>query len=206
MMEDNVPSKLTSSKNHQPWITTETKRTLRRKQRLFKRLKNCPSESNRKKYRNLKRTSQRLCRQAHANYVNELTSDDKNNKKLFSYIRGKRKEDVGISDLCDGNKVIQDPLIKANIFNEQFSSVFSTPGAPLPRTADSSFPPMPNIKVTRNGVLRLMLDIKENKATGPDGIPGKLLKICANELADSFTLLFQKSLEHGVIPGEWKKS
>ena len=51
-----------------------------------------------------------------------------------------------------------------------------------------------------------MLDIKENKATGPDGIPGKLLKICAHELADSFTLLYQKSLDQGVIPAEWKKA
>ena len=92
------------------------------------------------------------------------------------------------------------------MFNEQFSSVFSTPGTPLLRTADSSFPPMPNIQVSRKGVLRLMLDIKENKATGPDGIPGKLLKICAHELADSFTFLYQKSLDQGVIPAEWKKA
>ena len=28
MMEDNVPTKMTSSKNHKPWITTETKRSL----------------------------------------------------------------------------------------------------------------------------------------------------------------------------------
>ena len=60
---------------------------------------------------------------------------------------------------------------------------------------------MPNLKVSRKGVLRLMLDIKENKATA-DGIPGKLLEICANELVDSFTLLFQKSLDQGVIPDE----
>ena len=169
-------------------------------------MKNSPSEKNLNKYRELKQTSQRLCRKAHQNYVNDLISEDKNNKKLFSYIRSKRTENVGISDLCDGINVIQDPLIKANMFNEQFSSVFSTPGTPLPRTVQSSFPPMPNIIVSIKGVLRLMLDIKENKATGPDGIPGKLLKTCAHELADSFTLLFQKSLDNGVIPDEWKKA
>ena len=164
-------------------------------------MKNSPSEKNLNKYRELKRNSQRLCRKAHQNYVNDVISEDKNNKKLFSYIRGKR-----ISDFCDGINVIQDPLTKANMFNNQFSSVFPTPGAPIPRTSNSSFPPMPNLKVSRKGVLRLMLDIKENKATGPDGIPGKLLKTCAHELADSFTLLFQKSLDNGVIPDEWKKA
>ena len=102
-------------------------------------------------------------------------------------------------------RVIQDPRAKANMFNAQFSSVFSTPdpGDPTPRT-DSSYPPMPNIKVSRKGVLRLLLDIKENKATGPDGIPGKLLKICALELHQVFTILYQNSLDQGIDSDDWK--
>ena len=47
--------------------------------------------------------------------------------------------------------------------------------------------------------------IKENKATGPDGIPGNLLKICANEIADVLTLLFQSSLDQGCLPSDWNK-
>ena len=48
--------------------------------------------------------------------------------------------------------------------------------------------------------------IKENKATGPDGIPGNLLKICANEIADVLTLLFQSSLDQGCLPSDWKQA
>ena len=65
---------------------------------------------------------------------------------------------------------------------------------------------MPNITVSRAGVIKLMANIKEHKATGPDGIPGRLLKYCAYELADTFTLLFQKSLEQGRVPHDWKKA
>ena len=54
--------------------------------------------------------------------------------------------------------------------------------------------------------MKLMLNIKENKATGPDGIPGNLLKICAHELAEVFTLLFQASLDQGCLPPDWKKA
>ena len=43
-----------------------------------------------------------------------------------------------------------------------------------------------------------------SKATGPDQIPGKLLKICASLLADVFEILFQTSLDQGVDPDEWK--
>ena len=42
-----------------------------------------------------------------------------------------------------------------------------------------------------------------SKATGPDQIPGKLLKICASLLADVFAVLFQASLDQGVRD-EWK--
>ena len=49
-----------------------------------------------------------------------------------------------------------------------------------------------------------MANIKENKATGPDGIPGKILKMCANELADVYRLLFQASLDQGALPDDWK--
>ena len=60
--------------------------------------------------------------------------------------------------------------------------------------------------MTRAGVLKLMTNIKEHKATGPDGVPGRLLKFCAPELVDTFTLLFQKSLDQGKIPLDWKKA
>ena len=53
-------------------------------------------------------------------------------------------------------------------------------------------------------MLKLLEGINENKATGPDEIPGKLLKICAYELHETFTILFQTSLNSGMIPDEWK--
>ena len=52
------------------------------------------------------------------------------------------------------------------------------------------------ITVSKKGVLTLLQNIKENKATGPDEIPGKFLKICAFELHEIFTILFQTSLTH----------
>ena len=63
---------------------------------------------------------------------------------------------------------------------------------------------MNKINITTNGVLKLLQNININKATGPDGIPGRLLKICAEELASVFRLLFQASLDQGELPKDWK--
>ena len=65
---------------------------------------------------------------------------------------------------------------------------------------------MPNIIVGTAGVLKLLQAIKVDKATGPDGIPGNILKLCAPELAKVFTLLFQASLDQGVVPPDWKRA
>ena len=65
---------------------------------------------------------------------------------------------------------------------------------------------MPKIRVGQAGVLKLMLNIKENKATGPDGVPCNLLKLCAYELAPVYTVLFQASLDQGCLPSDWKKA
>ena len=58
--------------------------------------------------------------------------------------------------------------------------------------------------LSKKGVLTLLQNIKENKATDPDEIPGKFLKICAFELHEIFTILFQTSLNLGIVPDEWK--
>ena len=58
--------------------------------------------------------------------------------------------------------------------------------------------------MSKQGVLKLLQNINENKATGPDNIPGKLLKICSQELHETFTILFQHSLSKGIVPDDWK--
>jgi hypothetical protein len=42
------------------------------------------------------------------------------------------------------------------------------------------------------------------KATGPDGIPCRILKIAAETLSPSLAMLFNQSLSMGVYPDDWK--
>ena len=50
----------------------------------------------------------------------------------------------------------------------------------------------------------LLRNLDVNKALGPDGIPARVLKECANELAPSLCYLFNKSLSLSVVPSQWK--
>ena len=130
LMTVHIPSKLTSSKVHQPWITTVTKRLLRRKRFLYKKFKNTLSPRNKDIYSNIKRECQRECRRAYSGYVENLINEEANNKKFWTYIKNKRTDNVGIADLTSGNKILHKPIDKANLLNDQFSSVFSKPISP----------------------------------------------------------------------------
>ena len=61
----------------------------------------------------------------------------------------------------------------------------------------------PVLKVTSKGVENLLSDIKSHKACGPDEIPNIVLKNCAKQLAPGISILFQKSLDTGVLPKDW---
>lgn len=209
LMKNNVPTKTASTKHHQPWITTTTKRLIRKKHRWLTKSKRSKSNRVRNKYNEIKRICQRTCRKAHINYLNDLFIEDNNKKKLWTYIKNKGQQDCGISDLRNVNGILfQNAEDKANILNDQFCSVFSDPTNKINHTTqnENRLPDMKRIKVTRAGVLKLLLNINPNKATGPDNIPGRLLKLCAYELADIFTLLFQSSLNQGKVPHDWKKA
>ena len=122
-----VPIKYTSRSFQQPWFTTKTKRLIRKKKRWFKKMKENNTVKITQRYLEIKRQSQQACRSAHANYMKNLFNDDKNNKKLWSYIKSKNQEQSGIPDLKVNDIIIQDPNSKANSLNNQFASVFTNP-------------------------------------------------------------------------------
>ena len=45
-----------------------------------------------------------------------------------------------------------------------------------------------------------------SKAHGHDGISVKIIKICADSIPHTFTLIFQNSLAAGIFANDWKKA
>jgi hypothetical protein len=97
------------------------------------------------------------------------------------------------------------PSEKANILNKQFQSAFtSEANTNIPDKGPSTHPTMEPIKISRDGVYKLIKNINPSKATGPDTIAGRVLKENIDICTDILTLLFTKSLETGKVPSDWK--
>ncbi len=62
------------------------------------------------------------------------------------------------------------------------------------------------ITVSEDEVRRALKRVNIRKATGPDGITGRVLRSCADQLAGLFTSIFNESLATSVVPTSFKKS
>ena len=62
---------------------------------------------------------------------------------------------------------------------------------------------MSEITATEDGVFKLLTELKENKASGPDQLSPRILRIAAKPLSRCLTLIFNASLASGTLPQNW---
>ena len=116
-----------------------------------------------------------------------------------------RKEQISINALLFNGETYTDSAAKANILNNQFVSVFTKDDhSTLPIMGGNPIPDIEQLSIGVNGVYNLLVNIDPHKATGPDGIPSRLLKETAYQMAPLLTFIFQSSLDQGKLPSDWK--
>ena len=113
--------------------------------------------------------------------------------------------------MSSGDDNQQDPQAStpqqvAELFNSYFVSVFTVPSEVRTLSAPftPSHPALNELGIPVETVLTTLKQLYINKATGSDGIPVRLLKETADQIAPSLTMLFNKSLRLGIFPGDWK--
>lgn len=92
---------------------------------------------------------------------------------------------------------------KATLFNKFFHSVFNTSSFEIPPLQNVS-PNLSEISICDADVYRQLSSLNTTKSKGLDGIGPAILKHCAVALTEPLTHLFQQSLNHHILPGEWK--
>ncbi len=120
----------------------------------------------------------------------------------------------GLKTICSsGNnsfaEVRADPLLaeELNIFYGRFEC--NGGGATLPSSASESSRQSTDdyaITLSEVDVRRELKRVNVRKAAGPDGITGRVLRSCADQLAGLFTSIFNESLATAVVPTSFKKS
>ena len=112
LMERHVPSKMTSTRFSQPWITRSLKQLTRRKRRSYNRAKNSNDTEDNERYLALKKQRKKACTSAYHKYVEDIVSPDSttNPKRFQSFINSKRCDSSGIASLkSDDGLMYSDP-------------------------------------------------------------------------------------------------
>ena len=208
LTDKHIPSKTSRASHSSPWITQEVRRMSKKKQRLYNKARVTNDPRDWKSFKEYQKAIQKKQRQNYWKFQDSMfKDDDKSNKTFWKFIKSKKQDSSNISSLKDGSKIIFSSKGKATSFNEQFRSVFTSENTTtMPDMGPSMYPTADHINVTCDGVLKLLKDLKINKATGPDAISARILKDLADEVAPVLTFIFQQSLDTGDVPSDWRQA
>ena len=168
------------------------------------------------KYKHIKKTIQQDRRKAYWEFIEQMIFNildqepdecrKKQPKNLYSYIKSMKNDNTGIAALRKEGILTDNTKDKADILNEQFKNIFSieTSSEQIPDKGKSSHPLMNNISISESRVTKLLQNINPHKTTGPDEICGRVLTELSTTMSRPLTLIFQKTLETGKIPYDWK--
>ena len=184
--------------NNKPWINKELKDMLIEKHRLV-------------------RSGNDVERRTVQKHIDKKIAECKQiyKEKVEGLFRTNRVKDAwnGLKTLCGYNKKQNTPDPEnlntyVNDMNEFFARFethdFSNARDEMMSKIQSKTDE--NIVIRQEQVQHTLKNIRTGKATGPDEVPAKALKCCAEQLAPVLTILFQDSVNQGVVPTKWKVS
>ncbi|CAG2226442.1 unnamed protein product [Mytilus edulis] len=103
--DSKVPTKMTTTKFTHPWINTNIKRLIRRKNKAYKKSRKTKKKRDRDRYKYLQQQTQMEIRKAHKEYMNDIISLSytEKPKRFWSFLKSKGQDSIG-NELIDINK------------------------------------------------------------------------------------------------------
>lgn len=168
------------------------------------------SDQEHRKFKSARNRVKSMLRSLKRNQERNIALQAKHNPKAFwSHVRGKLKTKSGVAPLIDKRDKIKkfNDLEKANILQDQFSSVFTIePTEDIPTLEKRTNAKLENMNenITCEIVKAEIKKMNPNKAPGPDEIPIVMLQELVNFISEPIALIFRNSLEQGHVPNDWK--
>ena len=204
-----IPTSIPKNNKPTPWWSKNLSKAIKAKQLSFTKYKHSKSRSDYATYAAKRNDVKCKIRSARNSYERSLLDKLRSNPKaLYSYIKSKQKIRPSIGPLIksDGSLTADDQEVTETL-NQFFESTFTKENlSSMPVPSFVSEDSICDIDITESTVLQKLLELKVNKAPGPDGIHSYVLKACANTLYVPLTILYSQSLSSGVLPDEWKQA
>jgi hypothetical protein len=213
VIEKYVPKSANKRKQEKcPWINYKVKKTIKSRNRLWKKYSNTKDYGYYLKYVEMRNNVVKEIRKAKNIFEKKLVNSIKQNPKSFySYVRSRAKTKDKVGPLKDQNgKLVLDDKDRAQLLNTFFSSVFTEENMtqiPEVKNRDDTGgddEKLNEIKIDSIMVFNKLARLKEGKAPGDDGFVPLFLKQVASEICYPLAEIFNSSLKEGVVPLDWR--
>jgi len=203
-----VPLKSVRRGSRKPkWLSHEIEQHIKRKRTVYQRSK---ETGDFREYNQLRRSVKTMIRSAKRNEELRIARLCKENpKEFFSYVNSRKPISRRIGPLeSDSGTLCSTDEESATLLNEYFSSVFTV--------ENDIFNPEPgvvhqgrgidSIKCTVEEISKKIDNLDRYKAPGTDGFLPRVLKEVRDEISPHLMTIFNRSLETGVVPRDWREA
>ena len=210
LIDMHVPLKKNKRTNEPRWMDSELRKLIKRKKEAWKVWKEKKTETSRLEYKSREAETKKQIRSKKNNLEKNIVKCSKTNPKAYyQFINRARTTRSKIGPLInDKNEVVVDPKQQAALLNSYFASVFTKSVKDLPappkKRIDDGF--LTEIEITDEDVKRMIQNLNEHSAAGPEDISPKIIKEIESEITVPLAILFRRSLECGKIPDEWRNA
>lgn len=197
-----------------PWINSNIRRLMRKRNRLFKKYKKDKSIEN---YDNFKRARNEVTthlRRSKQNYIDSLANKLKSPnltskdywKTLKSYIKPTKTSTI--PPLYQNDIYVSDNTEKSNLLNDYFAqqTLLDDSASTLPDSINIVGPSLNDIQFTPLEVQGVLETLKLGKSTGPDNVNNRVLKEVSVALSKPLCDLFNTSMSKSQFPDIWKEA
>ena len=200
-----IPKKSVGNQFQVPWFDSECNKILGEKEKWRAKAHSANgTEEDHEKFRAFRKKFKKVMDEKLRMNVEDDSDPALISKKFWKHVKSTSKSTRIPETVWYKNKFRNKPIDQANLFNEFFYEQFSEESYyEIGFNMDEEDHFM-SLKFHEFDVYQILKDTNPNKAAGPDGIHGLVLKKCASNLAKPLTKMFNVSFVTGCLPEEWK--
>ena len=205
-----------------PWLTPGILNSIAKRNQYQKKYINAKSQQSKDRFGNLYRTYRNLIvsltrRSKKNHYARYFDIHSKNSRKVWSGVRDlistQANSECPIS-ITTGDSVTSDPEIVANDFNDFFTTIADSIRNKMPPSFNhfSNFLKNPNLNslllapTSNEEIARVIGSFSTSKASGPNSIAVKILKLINQDISVPISALINSSFTSGIFPSVLKIS
>ena len=199
------------NKKKLPFMKKETKKLINKRERLFRVYSRTRRELDFEKYKKIRNEVTAAIRRDKLQDISKKCELFKSNKKAFyGYVKSKQSSRQSVIQLktVDG-QLTNDQKEAAEELSTYFKSVYvkeDTSHIPHFHPVNMSKPEttMEKLIITEEEVLKCLTKLNGNKSPGPDEMHPMIFKRTATSWVYPLKKLFQRSVDAGTLPIDWK--